>query len=139
MKKISKCQFGYQKGKCTTDCTFILHSIVSKVLNTGQKLYSVFIDYGKCFDKINRLFLWQKLLAEGISLKISKVLKAMYRVVKSAVKYNGIISNNINSQLGVKRGDPSSSLLFMMFVNDTLANINSDLEGIFSIDEVKLF
>ena len=27
----------------------------------------------------------------------------------------------------------------MMFVNDILANINSDLEGIFSIDEVKLF
>ena len=97
------------------------------------------MDYVKGYDKINRLFLWQKLLAEGISLKITKALKAMYRVVKAAVKYNGNISNNINSQLGVKQGDPSSSLLFMMFVNDILANINSDLEGIFSIDEVKLF
>ena len=63
----------------------------------------------------------------------------MYRVVKFTVKYNGNISNNINSQLGVKQGDPSSSLLFMMFVNDILANINSDLEGSFTTDEVKLF
>ena len=49
------------------------------------------------------------------------------------------MSNNINSQLGVKHGDPSSSLLFMMFLNDILVNINSDLEGIFTTDEVKLF
>ena len=78
-------------------------------------------------------------MAKTISRRIHKALKAIYRVVKSAVKYNENISNNINSQLGVKQGDLSSSLLFMMFVNDILANINSDLEGIFTIDEVKLF
>ena len=55
--KISDCQFGYQKGKNTIDCIFILHSIISKVLNSGQKLYSAFIDYEKCFDSINRRFL----------------------------------------------------------------------------------
>ena len=64
---ISDCQFGYQKGKNTIDCIFILHSIKSKVLNSGQKLYSAFIDYEKCFDSINRRFLWQKLLAENVS------------------------------------------------------------------------
>ena len=42
-------------------------------------------------------------------------------------------------QLGVKQGDPSSSLLFMLFVNDILSNINSDLDGIFTISELKLF
>ena len=138
-EKISKCQFGYQKGKSTTDCIFILHSIISKVLSTGQKLYTVFIDYEKCYDKINRLFLWQKLLAQNVSLKITNALKAMYAVVKSAVKHQGNISNNIHSQLGVKQGDPSSSLLFMMFVNDILTTINTELEGIFTINEVKLF
>ena len=102
-------------------------------------MYLVFIDYGKCYDKINRLFIWQTLLAEGISLKKHKALKAIYRVVKSSVKYNENISNNINSQLGVKQGDLSSSLLFMMFVNDILANINPEFEGIFTIDGVKLF
>ena len=84
--------------KITTDCIFILHSIISKVLNTGQKLYTVFIDYEKCYNKINRLFLWQKLLAEGVSLKITKAIKAMYTVVKSAVKYKGNILNSINSR-----------------------------------------
>lgn len=70
-EKISDCQFGYQKGKSTIDCIFILHSIVSKTLNSGQKLYSIFIDYEKCFDRINRVLLWQKLLADNVSSKMT--------------------------------------------------------------------
>ena len=60
--KITHNQFGFQKGKSIADCIFILLSVISKVLGSGQKLYCVFIDYEKCFDKINRLFLWQKLI-----------------------------------------------------------------------------
>ena len=78
MKHISDCQFGYQKGKSTTYCVFLLHAIITNVLNSGQKLYSVFIDYEKCFDNINRAFLWQKLLSQNVSTKITKVIKAMY-------------------------------------------------------------
>ena len=63
-RKISNCQFGYQKGKSTTDCIFILNSVVSKVLNSGQQLYAVFIDYEKCFDKIDHIFIRQKLILD---------------------------------------------------------------------------
>ena len=54
-------QFGFQQGKSTTDCVFLLHAIISKVLNSGEKLFCCFIDYEKCFDKVDRLFLWQNL------------------------------------------------------------------------------
>ena len=37
-EKISKFQFGYQKGKSTTDCIFILHSILSKV--KGKNIFN---------------------------------------------------------------------------------------------------
>ena len=57
-EKISKQQFGFQKGKSVVDCVFLLHSIISKVLNDGEKLYCVFIDYEKCFDRIDRTYLW---------------------------------------------------------------------------------
>ena len=138
-EKISECQFGYQKGKSTTDCIFILHSIIAKVLNSGQKLYSIFIDYEKAYDKVNRLFLWQKLLNENVSSKITKALKAMYSSVRSVIKHNKNVSSCINSYLGVKQGDPCSSLLFMMFINDIISNINTELNGIFSIDELNIF
>ena len=137
--KISNCQFGYQKGKSTIDCIFLLHSIVSKVLSNGQKLYAIFIDYEKCFDKINHMFLWQKLISENVGSKMTNAIKAMYSIVRSVVKHKQETSDIIDIKLGVKQGDPSSSLLFMLFVNDIIDNINSDLDGIFTINEIKLF
>ena len=63
----------------------------------------------------------------------------MYSRVCSIIKHNHQLSNVITSNLGVKQGDPSSSLLFMMFVNDIVTSINTDLDGIFSTGELKLF
>ncbi len=83
--------------------------------------------------------MWQKLLAENISTKMTNAIKAMYLVVKSAVTRNREQSSFINSHLWVKQGDPSSSLLFMIFVNDIITNINSDVAGIFTLNEIKLF
>ena len=90
---ISNNQFRFQKGKSVVDCVFILHAVISKVLNTGQKLYCIFIDYEKCFDKIDRSFLWQKLLQEQISCKLVKAIKSMYTTVKSCIKYKSSYSS----------------------------------------------
>ena len=70
---------------------------------------------------------------------MTKAIKAMYSTVKSAIKHNGKISATIDSKQGVKQGDPSSSLLFIMFVNNIMSNINTNLEGIFTINEIKIF
>ena len=50
---LSQNHFGFQKGKSTIDCIFTLHAIISKTLHAGEKLYCVFIDYEKAFDKID--------------------------------------------------------------------------------------
>jgi hypothetical protein len=76
--KICKNQYGFQTGKSIVDCIFILHSVISKVLNSGDKLYCMFIDYVKCFDKIDRSYLWYKLLIENISSRLVGILKSMY-------------------------------------------------------------
>ena len=136
---ITNKQFGFQKGKSTTDCVFLLHSIISKVLNSGEKLYCVFIDNEKCFDKIDRSYLLQKLLQENISCKFVKAIKSMYASVKLCIKYNNTFSQFFNSHIGLKQGDPSSPILFMLFVNDMIDSINSNFNGIFTTNENKLF
>ena len=64
---------------------------------------------------------------------MTKAIKAMYSSVKSAVKHKGEISDTTDSKLG------SSLLVFMMFVNDIISNITTNLEGIVTINEMKLF
>lgn len=137
--KICNNQFGFQKNKSVVDCLFILHTVVSKVLDSGNKLYCIFIDYEKCFDKIDRSFLWQKLLSENISSKFVRAIKSMYSRVKSCIKFNSSFSDFFDTHIGLKQGDPSSPLLFMLFVNDLNNSINTDLNDIFTIDELKLF
>ena len=138
-EKITKNQFGFQKGKSISDCIFLLHSVISKVLNSKQKLYCVFIDYEKCFDKIDRSLLWHKLLSEHLNCKLVRAIKSMYNTVKSCVRYKSSYSSFFSSTIGLKQGDPSSPLLFMLFVNDIIDNINADLNNIFTINELKLF
>ena len=65
--------------------------------------------------------------------------KAMYSSVKSAVRLNNQTSEYINSHAAVKQGDPCSSILFMMFVNDIIENIDSNIEAIITINDIKFF
>ena len=104
----------------------------------GKKLYCV-IDYEKAFDKIDRSFLWQKLLTEQVSGKFVNALSSMYTVVKSCVKDGSNTSRFFNSYNVLKQGDPISPLLFMLFINDIVQNINTNLDDIFTIDELQLF
>ena len=83
-EKILDNQFGFQKVKSTVDCIFTFYSIIAKTLGSKEKLYCVFIDYKKAFDKVDRSFLWQKLILEKVSSKLVKTLNAMYSVVKRA-------------------------------------------------------
>ena len=103
-------QFGFQKGKSTIDCIFILHALISKTLANKKKLYVAFLDWQKMFDRIDRIYIWQKLLAASISTKFIQAIKSMYSAVKSFIRYKSATSNFINSYIGVRQGDPISSI-----------------------------
>ena len=132
-------QYGFQKHKSTIDCIFILHAIISISLANRQKLYVAFLDWEKMFDKIDRFTLWRKLLNNNISTKIILALKSMYNTVKSSIRYQNLKSDSIHSFVGVKQGDPASSLLCLFYLNDLLDDVNSKLDGIINIDGINIF
>jgi hypothetical protein len=49
---LNECQFGFRNNRSTSDCIFILHSIIQKVLANNLKLYCAFVDYEKAFDTV---------------------------------------------------------------------------------------
>ena len=83
------------------------------------------------FDRIDRAFLWQKLLSESVSIKFIRAIRAMYSSVKSFIQYN--------TYIGVKQGDPLSSILCLFFLNDILSSINCNLDGIMNLEELQIF
>ena len=63
----------------------------------------------------------------------------MYDVVRACIKYKSLHSRFFNSFTGLKQGVPSSPLLFMMLINDLIYNLNSNLENVFTTNELVLF
>ena len=80
----------------------------------------------------------EKNTKNDVSPKFISALTSMYSVVKSYVRYGSERSEFITSNIGVKQGEPASSILCIFVLNDILDNINIDLDGILSISDVKL-
>ena len=50
----------------TVDNIFVIHGIISHMLNEGKRLYCALIDFTKAFDYVVRDNLWMKLIKLGI-------------------------------------------------------------------------
>ena len=80
-----------------TDCIFILHAIIQRVLKENAKFYCALIDYERAFGTVIRDALWFKLLDNGISSKFTRMLRSLYNKVLAAVtlrKHAHIIYSN---------------------------------------------
>ena len=123
----------------TIDDVFILHSLLTHVLNQGNKLYCAFIDFTKPFDYVVRDNLWYKMIKLGIRGKILNIIKSMYSVVKSRVKYDNKLGTEFACCLGVRLGECLSSMLFSLFLNDLEETFATEgYEGL-NIDTFKIF
>ena len=132
-------QAGFRPGMSTIDNVFVMHGLLSHILNQGDKLYCAFVDYTKAFDYIVRENLWYKMIKYGLRGKILNIIMSMYSKVKSRVKYNNKTGDEFFCRLGVRQGECLSPLLFSLFLNDIEESfIHSGLEGL-DIDTFKLF
>lgn len=75
-------QAGFRKGMSTVDNVFILHGLITHMVNQGKKLYCTFIDFTKAFDYVVRDNLWYKLIKLGLRGNIMNIIKSMYSCVK---------------------------------------------------------
>lgn len=132
-------QAGFRANMSTVDDIFVLHGLISHILNHGKKLYCAFIDFTKAFDYVVRENLWYKLIKLGLRGKILNIIKSMYRSVKSRVKYCNKLGNEFYCKLGVRQGECLSPLLFSMFLNDIEEEfVLSGLEGL-DVNTFKIF
>lgn len=132
-------QAGFRAGMSTADNIFVLHGLISHMINSGQKLYCAFVDFTKAFDYIVRENLWYKLVSLGLRGNILNILKSMYSSVKSRVKFANKLGNEFQCSLGVRQGECLSPLLFSLYLNDIEEQfINSGLDGI-DTDMLKIF
>ena len=132
-------QAGFRVNMSTVDDVFVLHSLLTHVLNQGSKLYCAFIDFTKAFDYVVQDNLWYKMIKLGIRGKILNIIKSMYSVVKSRVKYDNKLGTEFFCSLGVRQGEYLSPMLFLLFLNDFEEVFATEGYGGLDVDTFKLF
>ena len=71
-------QAGFRQNMSTLDNIFVLHGLLTHLLNKGKQLYCVFEDFSKAFDYVVRENLWSKLIKLGLRGKIFNIVKSIY-------------------------------------------------------------
>ena len=76
--KVDENQFGFMAGKSTTGAIFIIRQLQEKYIEKKKKLYQIFVDLEKAFDKVPRLAIRWALCRQVISESLIDLVMALY-------------------------------------------------------------
>ena len=92
-------------------------------LREDKKTYAFFLDIQKAYDTVWHDGLWYKLWDMGVKGRMWHVIKIMYMSSRSAVLLEGEKSDSFNVDQGVAQGCSLSPILFSVFINDLLKEV----------------
>ena len=122
---ISESQYGFRKGRGTTDAIFIARQVIEKAREHKVPLHFNFIDFRAAFDTVWRKALWKMMRKIGISTKIVNIVENLYENTECAVVINGQLTEWFSVEVGVRQGCLLSPTLFNIFLEFVMKELLS--------------
>ena len=112
-------QAAYRKNYSTIDQIFVLQSLVQKhLIKRKGRFYVIFVDFAKAFDGLPHQHIIFRLMNIGIHGKCLKVLKSMYKNLKSCVKMPKGLTDYFECTIGTRQGCMLSPFIFSMYIQE---------------------
>ena len=128
-------QHGFRSGlSCETQLVEAIHDWTSVLDVTGQ-VDMVLLDFSKAFDKVPHQRLLYKLDFYGIRGKNYQWIKSFLTDRRQRCVVNGTASDWCSVTSGVPQGSVLGPALFLIFINDIIDNISSEVR-LFADDTV---
>ena len=112
-------QFGFAQGKSTTDAIHIARQLQEKFLQKKKKLYQIFVDLEKAFDKVPRQSIEWALRRQLVPEWLVRAVMSLYQNSSSKVRFAGDMSSKFPIGVGVHQGSALSPLLFKLVMEET--------------------
>ena len=112
---IDKMQYGFMPG--TVDAVFVLRRLMEKFRAKNKKLFFVFVDLEKAFDRVPRKVIRFALRRKGVPEYLVNGVMSLYEGCKTAVLVDGELSSSFSVKVDVHQGSALSPLLFIMVMD----------------------
>ena len=109
---VDKSQAGAQEKRGCNEHILALRLLYDYAKDQKVKLFVIFVDFSKAYDKVPRRTLFEILKNLGCGKRFLKALMAIYKHT-----LNILNSEIIKATIGVKQGGPMSCILFIIYLN----------------------
>ena len=116
-------QFGLKNNSSTPLCTAVLHEINSYFTSNGSKVFGLFLDASKAFDRVNFTKLFRLLISRGLNALFIRFLLNLYTRQTLQVNWNGIVTDSFNVFNDMKQGGVLSPVLFCIYPDAMLEHL----------------
>ena len=134
---LSSFQSGFIPGDSTVNQLAFLYHAFCEALDSGKEESAVFCDISKTFDRVWHAGLLYKLEAGGVTGEVLKWFKRCLSDKRQRVVLSGVSSDWNYIRAGVPQGSILGPLLFLLFINDIVNDIGSNIR-VFG-DDTSLF
>ena len=115
--RLIQIQFGFRKGKSTTDALFIARRVQEYAERAGLPGLMLLLDWEKAFDKIRHTWLLQAMASSNVPAELMQILEGLYTNPKFFVEVEGVRSEEAKQSTGIRQGCPLSPYLFIMVMD----------------------
>lgn len=132
-------QAGFRQYKSTEDQTTHLSQIIEDAFQAQKAVLAVFIDLQKAFDKVWKDGLLVKLLRCGIRGNMYQWTKSYLHNRRARVSVDGRCGQKVLLRQGVPQGGVLSPSLFILFINDIVAELPRGVHAALYADDLVLW
>ena len=115
-------QAGFRTGRSTVEQVFCLRQLIQHRLEKQNgKVFCVFIDYKKAFDRVWHIALFEVLHQYGIPTKLINIIKDLYHKAKSCIRVDNEFTDWFLTTIGVRQKCLLSPDLFNLFLENIMS------------------